>query len=274
MTDTATAPAGGITVTPDALRDKYNQIAEIDSRLDAASDSKGAGKRAVANQLASEHGAQGTQIVDQIAGHLENVDIPVLVGIYTQLLSDLNTRFKAQVDSYVERVAEENKNNNTAETVSQQEITTLTTERKRLNEEYKALRSILEMFGQDVSNVPTPKKRTGAKGPRGARASSKIEWTVNGETLTGAPGKFANVGKTLGFDGANLRTVAKNFRSWIESNVEFVTDDGKTDKVDLTTPPSEFSFTAPNGESVIGRFEIDEADEALEDDDDDDEDEV
>ena len=274
MTDTATAaPGGGISVSPDSLRQKLNEINEIDSQLDAASDSKGAGKRAVANQLASEHGAQGTQIVEQISQHLNNVETPVLAGIFTQLVSDLNARFKSRVDTYLEQVAEANKAENAGATISETEIATLSEARKRLNEEYKALRSILEMFGQDVSGIPTPKKRTGKAGKRGPRASSQIVWTVDGETKTGTEGKFANVAKNLGFPGDNLRSIAKSFREWIEANVETTSPSGATVKVDLSDPPSQFSFNAPNGQRVVGNYEVDEADAALEEDDEDENDE-
>ncbi len=244
-------------VSKETLIDNLNQINEIDLRLDASSDNKTAGKRAIANQVASKYSDEASKVTQQVTTYLQKLDTEALVGVYTQISDTLRGSFSKQVEEFLEaKVASQPK----ATPIAAEEMTKLVEQRKSLADAHKALRIILEMFNTDVSDVSEPKKRTGKSGVRGPRASSLIDWEINGEPFKG---KLASVADALGFPGENLRNKAKSIRLWMEENVK----DASGNTVDLSNPPSRMEFTAPNGAKVVGTYDA-AAVEADSDDDD------
>jgi hypothetical protein len=227
MTDTAT----GISVTPDILRGVVNEIAQLDEQLDAASGSESAGKRALGNALASENEHLWKQNVDGlIEGISQYEDIAVLAGVYSGIKDSLDKAFKAKVDEYL--TAEAKMRSDNRPQVSAEQIQEWTDARKKLIEHYKAIKGILDLFEQDTSGIPEPKKRSGARGKRGPRVLTGYDWFVDGEKRTDTQNSLSSIANTvctpLGWKTADLR-------SFLEEN-----------GINLQTPPEEFEVDLPD----------------------------
>lgn len=255
MTDTAT-PTGGIAVTPDILRQKVEEIAQVDEQLDAASGSEAAGKRALGNALAKEYESDWKQNADNLIAAIQKVDDPAkLAGIYTGIRDALADNFRTSVDEYLQAEVDSNKENR--ETVAPEQIAEWTESRKTLMEQYKALRGILELFEQDISGIPEPKKRTGARGPRGPRVLSGFDWFIDGEPRTESQNTLSSIANTvcspLGWKTADLRN--------------FLSEAG----VDLQNPPSEYEIQLPDpvNKKLSWKVRPVSLDDAAEEDDDD-----
>lgn len=217
----------GIQVDLDALKAKGAEIAEIDVVLDAQSGSKAAGKRSVINGLMASD-ADMTFVNSVIERMRENFSDEELYATFFALVSGLESEVSDEADQFVAAKVEENQTS-PAEKLPADELAALSEKRKAKVQEFKALKSILEMFGTDVSEVPEPKTRRGGRGPRGPRTLSKFQYKVN-ETV-------------LDEDSNSLSTVAKlSGDVKVKELKEFITEQG----VDLKNPPAEWSAQLPN----------------------------
>lgn len=215
----------GVKVDVEALQEVSSQISEIDVVLDANSGSKSAGKRAVKNQLiASGDSEFATQVVSQLRDNFEGES---LFGTYLTILDALENEFEDETDEVVSQKVEEQASN--VEAVSDEEVVKMTEKRKGLVEQFKALKNILEMFGQDVSNIPNPKIRRGGAGPRGPRTLSKFQYTVNETELEPEVNSLSTVAKLCG----NIKV--KDLKAHIEAQ-----------GIDLKEPPVSWSAELPN----------------------------
>lgn len=221
----------GIQVDRDALQAKANEIAELDVILDAQSGSKAAGKRSIINGLM-------TQADDRFVGSVveklqENFSGEELYATFYALVSSLENEVSDEAEQFVaEKV--ESKQAAVSEKLPADEILKVSEERKQHVQEFKALKSILEMFGTDVSDIEDPKTRRGGRGPRGPRTLSKFQYQVN-ETV-------------LDEDSNSLATVAKlSGDIKVKDLKEFITDQG----VDLKNPPAEWTATLPNNVGTL-----------------------
>jgi hypothetical protein len=249
--------ADGISVSPETLMSKYQEIQVIDEKIAAASGSQSAGKRAIANRLIEANQETVDQLVSQVAEYLKQLDDASLAGVFSGVVKNLSTQFDEKVNTYLTAEAEARKSEQPE--VSQEELTGLVTDRKRLSDEYKALRNILEMFGSDVSGIPEPKKMTGARGPRGKRAISMFQFAIDGANLSVAENSLSKVAEVGGFEASEDSegkkvTALKQLKAYLKENYEF----------DTSEPPDTFSFKLPNGKVFSGvKFEStgDEEDE-------------
>lgn len=222
----------GIQVDIEALKAKSAEIAELDTVLDAQSGSKAAGKRSVINGLMASSSSE--DFVNSVVSKLrENFSEEELYGTYFALVSALTDDVGDEADQFVD--AEVEKNSATAsEKLPDDQIAEISEDRKKKVQEFKALKSILEMFGTDVSEVPEPKSRRGSRGPRGPRTLSKFQYFVNDTPLEDEANSLATVAKLAG--GVKVAELK-----------EHVTAQG----VDLKNPPMEWEADLPNNVGTL-----------------------
>lgn len=232
-------------VSRESLLENLRQINDIDERVNAAAGNKSAGRRAIANQLATQYSQVANPVSDQLSKFLDGLDQETLAGVFTKLIEDVKNQFAKSVDTFLDTKVETLP---TAPPLSSEEAAELSDRRKTLVITHNALRTVLEMFHTEVSDIPEPKKRTGATGVRGPRPSSLIDWEIDDEDFKG---KIAAVAEKLDFPGENLRNKAKAIRVWIEENVK----DAEGKAIDMSNPPARMSFVAPNGATVVGTYD-------------------
>ena len=252
MTALIGAP-GSIDVSVDGLRALVDTIEQIDVRLDSASGTQASGKRAILNSLVKQNESTINTVVEQIVSAFSQFDEATLAGVFTGLNKALDEKYSKQVGEYAEREAEARKNGESDVTLTPEQVQTLSDERKSLVATYTAVKNLLALSGQDVSEVPEPAKRQGARGPRGKRAISQVVWSIDGTELPADQQTGSAVAKALDFESA------KAFR-------EALTAAG----VDVKNPPARIEVTL-NGKQVVGVRG--EAENASDEDDSDDDDE-
>jgi hypothetical protein len=237
-----------MTVDRDAALAKYAEIEKLDEVIDSASGSKDAGKRALANQIASETETNHKKMVDQLITALNKIeDKRVLVGAVTSLRSAVQSNFNKQVDEFL--TAEVESNTTEGPKVSPEELQKALDERKEAVKHYNILTSVLEMMGEDTEDLPKPKKMTGPRGPqgkRGPRLPKNLQWAVDGKDRSGTTNNLSSIAATVCPDGwkvADLRN--------------FLTEQG----FDFENIPTEFSFTLPNDKVLSGRLTDDVVDD-------------
>lgn len=223
-----------IAVSPEVLRNKYSEIVVLDEKIAAASGSDSAGKRAIANAIASETNSVWSPVVEQVTAHVETLSGNELVGTFTALLASLNEKFREDVDGILSGLVEERSAD--VPQVSEEELAEILKDRKVLSDEYKALRNILEMFGQDVSDIPEPKRMTGSRGPRGPRTLSKFDYSIDGEPRSKTQNSLSSIANTVCKD---LNWKTKDLR-------EFLVAQG----LDLENPGDTWEYTLPNGKVI------------------------
>lgn len=222
----------GIQVDKEALVQKSHEIDEIDVTLDAQSGSKAAGKRSVVNSLIS--GSANSEFVSSVVSKMtENFEDEELVGTYYSLLAALESEFDDFAENVVDGIVSD-KAEEVSEKLSDAELADIQEQRKALVQEFKALKNILEMFGQDVDDVPEPKIRRGSRGPRGPRTLSKFQYTVNDVALEEDINSLATVAKLSG----NIK---------VKELKEALTAQG----IDLSSPPAEWTAELPNGAGTL-----------------------
>lgn len=220
-----------IAVSPEVLRSKYGEIVVLDEKIAAASGSDSAGKRAIANAIASETTDIWTPVAEQVVAHVQTLSGNDLVGTFTALVRALNENFREDVDGILSGLVEERSSD--VPQVSDEELEDILKQRKVLSDEYKALRNILEMFGQDVSDIPEPKRMTGSRGPRGPRTLSKYDYSIDGEPRSKTQNSLSSIANTVCKD---LNWKTKDLR-------EFLVSQG----LDLENPGDTWEYTLPNG---------------------------
>jgi hypothetical protein len=236
----------GISVSPDTLRAKFDEIAVIDEKLDSVSGGADSGKRALANQIASETSGSWKKVADNLVASLAKIEDPNdLTGAVTGLIKSVNDSFKESIDKYLTEQVEARKND--APAVSDDEVAELSTSRKELVEQYKALRQILEMFGNDVSTIPEPKKRTGSRGKRGPRVLTNFSFSIDGKERTSSQNSLSSIANTV---CADLNWKTADLKNWLAEQ-----------GLDFQNPEDSWEYTLPNGKVISGVvMEVDDDD--------------
>ncbi len=247
------AKSEGLSLDINTLSAKADEIAEIDVKLDAASDSAGAGKRAIANQLVKENEGTIESLVSQITSFLNDADENTVAGVFTGVVRSLNSAFSEPVTKHLEVLA--SSATSSVEVPSEAEIEELTTVRKKLNEQFKALETLLDSFGIDTSSVAKPKKRTGSRGKRSPRAMSQYQFYLDGTELSAAENNLTLIAKRVGsFDGITVSDDEGNSKTLTPGKAlrDFLAENG----VDQKNPPAEWSVELPSGNTLsAARFE-------------------
>lgn len=243
----------GISVSPETLREKSNAILAIDEKLDAASGSEAAGKRALANSLATENEAMWKKVADNLVTNLSKIEDPsAMVGAFTGVVKSLNDKFKTAADEYL---AKEVANRQTdVVTISDEEMATLNSERKNLVDQFKALKNILDMFDQDVSDIPEPKKRTGSRGKRGPRVLTGFDFYIDGKARSASQNSLSSIANTV---CTELNWKTSDLRNFLTEKGIDLQNPGEGFEVELPTDPA-VTLKAVKGEPQAADEEEDD----------------
>lgn len=238
----------GIQVSPEILMDKYREIEKIDDQLSAASGGKNAGRTALANKFADANKETIDKLFNQLTEILEAQEEDNRAGIFRGLTKQLNEKYSEPTNEYLDVLVKESKSVST-ETVSAEQVTQLTDKRKVLKSEYDALRNILTLFGESVPaikdalvGIPTPKKLTGARGPR---AMSRFQFAVDGTNLAAGENTLSKVAELVGF--VPVETEPGKTSTARKQLSEALTAAG----LNMKEPEDSWSYTV-NGHSVSG----------------------
>lgn len=250
----------GIEVNMDTALAKYQEIVQYDEIIAAASGSKDAGKRAIANQIAVETETDYKKMLDNLVSALNKVeDTRVLVGVTTAINKSLKDNFTSQVEEFLEKELEARKSD-TPE-VSQEQLEQTLKDRKEAVDQYNALKNILEMFGNDVESLPVPKRMSGprgAQGKRGPRLPKNLQFQIDGKDRTATQNSLSSIANTVckgdEFEGGSWTT--KELKTWLMEQ-----------GFDFENPPTEFSYTLPNGKVLSGYMTTDPDEDEDEDED-------
>jgi len=229
------------------------RVEELDDLIDSASDSKGAGQRAVKNRLIADNEGNVKDLVVQISEGFADEDPQVKFGVYFGLLRELKNAFDEAATAYVDTLVETRPE---VQKASDAEVAKAQEERGVLAGVIKHLVGILTVTNPELKDeLKVPRKRP-VGGARGKRAISYYTWTVNGVAFEGG---ITELAKSIGYTDrpADLR------------------DEMKKADIDLTNPPQVINFTTPSGVVLVGTKDSDAPDfskaEKPENDEDDDE---
>ena len=231
MTDTV-VPTGGIELSPEMLRAKVEEIAQLDEQLDAASGSEAAGVRSLGKALSDQYSEAWKPNADKLVETINNFsDEPEkLAGIYKGIVNTLSDTFKTRVDEYLKAEVDANKENRPK--VSSEQVAEWTEARKTLMEQYKAIYGILELFEQDVSAIPKPKSRVGARGKRGKQVLRGFDFAIDGVPRTEKQNTLSSI--------ANQVMSPLNWKT--PELINFLKENG----VDTENPPNEYTIMLPD----------------------------
>lgn len=233
-----------------------SRVRELDEVLDAASDQKGAGRRAVINQLVTANQGMIDSVVAQFVEQLGQMDSEQKYGVYFGVLRGLRGQFDEPGTAYAESLVEQRP----TIAVDPEEVKLANEERSDKVGQMKHLKAILEAVApEDAAELKVPRRRS-TGGPRGKRAISYYSWTLDGAEFDG---NLTELAKKLGYARpADLR------------------DEMKSASINLTKPKDVIEFTTSGGNVLVGTKaadapdweEVDDSDE--DDDEDEDEDEA
>jgi len=215
-------------------------VTEIDEKLDALSDAKGAGKRAHVNTLVTAQESNVKTLVENLTEKLGNAEPTVVVGFVTGLLRSLKSTFDPTINTYVETWAKENPTDVTSVAVmSDEEIKTLEAQRSEYYKMVKTLRELaiqLQIVDEDDadSQFPLAKKRTGSRGSRGPQVWSLYNFFINDEPVDDED-SLTDIAKANGY------AKRKELTDFIASQMG---EDWK--------PGKDFSVTLPNEKVLEG----------------------
>lgn len=229
--------------------DLYSQIQERDSVLESASGSAEAGKRAIANSLATETEASWKKNVDNLSKALNGIeDVRTRAGVYTGIVKSLREQFHKPIDAFLEEEAAKTKSD--APAVSAEEVSKAQSERKELVTQYKALKEVLVAFGEDVDDLPDPKRMGGPRGKQGKRGKQlpkNLVLSYDGKDRSPSQNNLSNIYATQLKD---VFSGTPEFREWLAAQ-----------GLDFENFPESFSYTLPNGKVIAGRLEEEVQDE-------------
>lgn len=249
----ASAEAAPLFAMFEALSSK---VSELDEILDAASDQKGAGRRAVINQLVTSNQEMVDSVVAQFVQQLQDKAPEEKFGVYFGVLRGLRGEFDENGIAYAESLVE----TRPQVTVDPAEVTAANEERSDKVGQMKHLKAILEAVApEEATELKVPRRRS-TGGPRGKRAISYYDdsWTIDGVATEGS---LTDVAKKLGYKRpADLRDEMK----------------AGENPINLTKPPDVIEFTTSGGNVLVGTKAADAPDweeipdEGADDDEDDD----
>lgn len=233
----------GINVSVDTLKGMYDEIAQLDTIIEASVGGKSAGKRSLANKLALEQEENVTNLFAVVDDNFEGLSPEEIAGIYTGLVKKLSDTYSETISTYLDSQIGEA----TEVTPEVMEAAEKAMEdRKPKVLAFKTLRNLLEMFGNDTKEIPEPRKWTGSRGPR---TFSQFQYAINGVDLDESDNSLATVAKMGGFE-KTTRLNRKGEEVGISASAglkAFLTD---SIKLDLKNPPDEWTAELPNGVTV------------------------
>lgn len=240
----------------------FSEIESLDEVIAAASGSTEAGKRAIANQIAAETESEYSKTVSQVVSAITKIeDEKVQVGLFTALQTALKKNFGEAVETYLNKEVEARKTDTPS--VSPEELEKAVTDRKELVNRFKALKNLLDMWGEDTSVLGEIKQWRGPRGPqgkRGPRLPKNLQLSIDGKDRSATQNSLSSIAATVcKGEGFESDWSANDLRTWLGEQ-----------GFDFENVPATFEYTLPNGKVLAGRLTDDVAD----DDDDENEDET
>jgi hypothetical protein len=208
----------------------HRAIDEIDSTLDLLSDSKAAGKRKITNDLIADAKDSWEPISNSLVEQLEAADEKLQIGVYFGLIRALQNKFSETLGTKVESMVESQPQVAKPD-LSEEQIKELSSTRSGLYQKLKSLIEMAESFGQN-DGMKMASKRTGAVGPRGPRAISFINWSIEDD-------EFEKLGD-----------VVTKYDQY--EKVSELTKAMRETGINLTKPPARIEFTMPDGRVLVG----------------------
>lgn len=230
------AKDNGVSVSPDTLREKSNEILEIDEWLESVSGSASAGKTAIKNALVKDE--KFAPVIENMITSIEKyladngTDEAVQAAIFYGVTKGLDAKFGKVADTYVTTQAEANKSESTV-SATDDEIAEKRAVRKQKVVEFNALKGILEMFGKqdEIADIPDPKVLRGAI-PGQKRKPRKINlmtFSVDGEEVPSDQNNLPGVGSIVGLKVKELRKVLTDAGVNLKDPADFSVEvNGKT----------------------------------------------
>lgn len=224
------------------------KVDEIDAQLDAAEGTKGAGKRAVRNQLTATYAEQFAPAVENLETNLdllEGEQLVAFVSLISKALAKRDDAIDAVLTSLVPEVPE-----GTTSTLSDDEKKKLGEQRKKLFAQLKQLIAMAESLDMPTDGMVLPPRRNVSSGPRGKQALStyiyEIQDADGNEVELDEDAGLNEIAKKYGFEkSAALRAALKTSAVWIDD------EKGEKKGIDTSTPPARFEFTFDNGDVLI-----------------------
>ncbi len=260
----------GINVSIETLKSVYDEIAELDETIGAAVGGKSAGKRALANQLATGQEENVTNLFEVFTENLGGLGPDEIAGIITGIRSKINEAYNETIEAYLESQIGESPE-------VTPEILDAADKAREIRKDkvkgFKTLRQLLEMFGTDTSSVGEPRKWTGGTGPR---TFSTYQYTVNGSALPDAENSLATVAKMGGFE-KSTRTSRKGEEIGVSASANLKAFLGTIEGFDVKNPADTWEATLPNGtvvqavkqDTTVDSVYVDDSDDDDSDEDDD-----
>ncbi len=192
-------PEGVISVSPEKLRELYEQVADIDLRLDQ----KGTrGKRTIAHELVEQHRSRVEKLVSSVSTAIGKIeDQEARYAAYFGLTEALKEVAK-EADAFTEAEFESRKAQETA--ITDTEAKEMQTQREAIVHQYEVLRNLLEAYGVDLSDIPTPSSRRGGA-PKGPRELSKFAFSVQANGDATSYEKLSQVAEKENMELAKLK---------------------------------------------------------------------
>jgi hypothetical protein len=253
-----------ISVDRQFLVDISNACANIDDKLASLAGSPTAGKRAQIKALVEANETDVTPVVTFVESLQESADRFV---VWSKIEAAIKAKFDAEFDAFVASLVKVEAT--PGEKISDDEVEALITKRRQYAQQWAALTSVWPslMPGVDISDIPAPKKMTGSRGPRGKRAISSYQFSLDGGKLSADENSLVAVAKKF-----NTTDAEGNFVPWKAKGLrDFCIEQAKQKGIEFSwkTPPSEFTFELPGGRMFSGvKMEEPEIDDSDDDSDD------
>jgi len=233
-------------------------IEDIDQQLDAVSNSEGAAKRRVSDELAELNKDVWEKTVEQLVAQLESMDQEKRTGAFYGFTRGLNKKFGKEASKFVD-ILVASQPQPEVEPVNEEELKTLQSQRTSLRAQLVSIVDLAEKFNEiKKGEWEVPAARRGSVGKRGKRALSLFSWQINGEDVEDDDNSPAGVSALLGFGKASEFTQALKDKA--------VTPGIEKPGINTTKPPKEFTYTHTDGRVVYAFNESPETteDEAVE----------
>lgn len=214
------------------------QILEIDARLEAAGDTKSAGRRAMVNGLVTNAAANTEPAVTQFVAHVNSLfdggNVDEALGLFYGFIRSAEKELKEKFDKIVAERVEAQPQVEQVE-ISPEEQAALSKKRSEFAKQAKMLKELGTMLGVDENSFASFPTRVGSRGPRGPRALSLFDWAVNGETLSGEENSLLKIATNHGYEKKADLTKAM-----------------REAEIDTKNPPAQITFTLKDGAVLTG----------------------
>lgn len=220
-----------VTISVDQLQERANRITEIDSKIAAASGNDSQIRKALIEEMLSQNAEPVTSLYDSVIGQFKSLDGPVLVGLVAKLEEAMKGELKTLTDSVVD---EKVKAQASTEGV---DVNALKEQRKQEVELFRALYTMLDSLGLDVSEIKEPKRSGGGRpaGSGGGKSGKNKEgyrFSIDGKDRPDSQNSFSSLAYyateglkdpveaggeiTTAAEGEKSRLTSKALRTWLE----------------------------------------------------------